>query len=65
LAAGSFRVVIASILAESDISSIPISSFKSYHIIVPKADLPRTVKVLRKYLDGFKKKQTAVQKSSS
>jgi len=64
LAAGKFRVAIASILAESDISSIPISSFKSYHIIVPKADLPRTVKALRKYLDSFKKKRTGSSKKT-
>jgi hypothetical protein len=63
LTAGNFRVAIASILAESDIDSIPISSFRSYHIIVPKADLPRTVKALRKFLDGFKKKQIRGSKS--
>ena len=60
--AGSFRVAIASILSESGIRSIPISSFKSYHIIVPKTDLPRTVKILRKFLDSFKKRRTGRSK---
>lgn len=64
LAAGSFRIAIASLLAESDINSIPISSFKRYHIIVPKADLPRTVKTLRKFLDSYKKKQSGGSKKS-
>ncbi len=54
--AGSFRVAIASTLAEAGIRSIPISSFRSYHTIVPKEDLPRTVKAVRKLLDSFKKK---------
>jgi len=57
LVAGKFRVAIASALAEANIDSIPISSFKRYHVIVPKADLPRTVKVLRKMIEGGKKKQ--------
>jgi hypothetical protein len=60
--AGGFRAAIASIMAESDISSIPISSFRSYHIIVPKADLPRTVKALRKFLDSCRKKQAGNSK---
>ncbi|MBN1571117.1 MAG: hypothetical protein JXA73_24995 [Acidobacteria bacterium] len=62
--AGSFRVAIASILAESGIRSIPISSFKSYHTIVPKADLPRTVKALRKFLESYKKKRAGAAKKS-
>ena len=64
LDAGAFRAAISSIMAESGISSIPISSFKSYHIIVPKGDLPRTVKALRKFLDGFKKKPAGASKKS-
>jgi hypothetical protein len=64
LEAGSFRVAVASLLAESNINSIPISSFKRYNIIVPKADLPRTVKILRKFLDSLKKKRTGGSKKS-
>lgn len=62
--AGGFRIAVASILAEACIRSIPISSFKSYHTIVPKADLPRTVKALRKFLDSFKKKPAGSSKKS-
>jgi hypothetical protein len=64
LDAGNFRAAISSIITDSGISSIPISSFRSYHIIVPKGDLPRTVKVVRKFLDGFKKKPTDAAKKS-
>jgi hypothetical protein len=52
LVAGRFRVAIASALAEANINSIPISSFKRYHVVVPKADLPRTVKVLRSLIES-------------
>jgi len=51
-------------MAESEIRSIPISSFRSYHIIVPKEDLPRTVKIMRKFLDSFKKKPGVSTKKS-
>lgn len=63
LSAGGFRVAIASILSEANISSLPISSFKRYHIVVPKTDLPRTVKVLRKFLDSHRKKSRSSKKS--
>ncbi len=62
LEAGSLRAAISALMAESEISSIPISSFRSYHIIVPKGDLPRTVKILRKFLDSFKKKPAVSEK---
>jgi hypothetical protein len=62
LSAGGFRVAVASLLAEADISSIPISSFKRYHIVVPRKDLPRTVKILRKFLDGVKKGRAAASR---
>jgi hypothetical protein len=64
LVAGSFRIAIASLLSEHNISSLPISSFKRYHTIVPKKDLPRTVKVLRKFLDSARKKQAGGSKKS-
>jgi hypothetical protein len=62
LSAGGFRVAVASLLAEADISSIPISSFKLYHIVVPKTDLPRSVRVLRKFLDSVKKRNSRAKK---
>jgi hypothetical protein len=57
LVAGRFRVAIASVLAEANINSFPISSLKRYHVVVPKADLPRTVKVLRDLIESGKKKR--------
>ncbi|HTY64649.1 MAG TPA: ACT domain-containing protein [Acidobacteriota bacterium] len=62
MVAGKFRIAIASALAEANINSIPISSFKRYHVIVPKADLPRTVRVLRNLISCGKKKRTARSK---
>lgn len=62
LVAGRFRVAIASALAEANINSIPISSFKRYHVVVPKADLPRTVRILRNLIEGSKKKRAVKAK---
>jgi hypothetical protein len=56
LVASGYMSAIGSVLTKSNINAIPISSFKGDHIIVPKADLPRTVRVLRDFLNGFKKK---------
>lgn len=58
LVAGWIRIAIASALAEANIKSIPISSFKRYHVVVPKADLPRTVRILRQLIESGKKKKT-------
>jgi hypothetical protein len=55
LVASGYMCAIGSILTEANINVTPISSFKGDHIIVPKADLPRTVKVLRDFLHGYKK----------
>jgi hypothetical protein len=54
-----YMSAIGSVLTNSNIHAIPIFSFKGDHIIVPKADLPRTVKVLRTFLDGIKKKPSS------
>jgi hypothetical protein len=51
-----YMAAIGSVLTESKLSSIPISSFKHDHILVPKADLPHTVRVLRNFLESCKKK---------
>lgn len=56
LVAAGYMCAMGSVLTEANISAIPISSFKSDHIIVPKEDLPRTVKVLRDFLHSCKKK---------
>jgi hypothetical protein len=63
LVASGYMCAIASVLTEAGISVIPISSFKSDHVIVPKGDLPRTVKVLRDFLNSCKKKPRSRAKS--
>ena len=50
-----YMAAIGSVLREHKISALPISSFKHDHIIVPKTELPRTVKVLRNFLASCKK----------
>ena len=55
LVASGYMCAIGSVLTEANITAIPISSFKGDHIIVPKADLPRTIKVLRNFLASCKK----------
>jgi hypothetical protein len=63
LVASGYMAAIGAVLRESKISALPISSFKHDHIIVPKAELPRAVKVLRSFLDGLKgKKPSRVKK---
>jgi hypothetical protein len=55
LVATGYMAAFGSVLREAKISALPISSFKHDHIIVPKAELPRTVKVLRHFLATCKK----------
>jgi hypothetical protein len=55
LVTSGYMSAIGSVLRESKLSALPISSFKHDHIIVPKAELPRTVKVLRNFLSTCKK----------
>ncbi len=56
LVAIGYMATIGSILTESKISAMPISSFKHDQIIVPKAELPRAIKVLREFLESCRKK---------
>jgi hypothetical protein len=56
LVVSGYMAAIGSILTEAKIGALPISSFKHDHIIVPKAELPHAVKVLRNFLEGCKKK---------
>jgi len=62
MVATGYMAAIGSVLTESNLSSIPISSFKHDHILVPKADLPHTVRVLRNFLSSCKKKPSAGKK---
>ncbi len=41
-------------LLESEILAFPISSLRRNHILVQKRDLPRTVRVLRKFIEQCK-----------
>jgi hypothetical protein len=58
-----YMAAIGSVLTEASLSSVPISSFKHDHILVPKTDLPHTVRVLRDFLDSCKKKSAGGKKS--
>lgn len=64
LVASGYMCAIGSVLTDANISAIPISSLKSDHIIVPKPDLPRTVKVLRELLQSHKKKSASRSKKA-
>lgn len=59
LATSGYMCAIGSVLTQAKIGAIPISSLKSDHIIVPKANLPRAVKVLREFLLSHKKKSSS------
>ncbi len=59
-----YMSAIGSVLTDSKISAIPIFSFKGDHIIVPKGDLPRTVRVLREFLGSVGKKPSQPRKRS-
>jgi hypothetical protein len=63
MVASGYMAAIGSVLTEANLSSVPISSFRHDHILVPKADLPHTVRVLRNFLDGCKKKTTGAIKN--
>jgi hypothetical protein len=65
LVATGYMCAIGSVLTEANINATPISSFKGDHIIVPKADLPRTVKVLRGFLNSCKKKPSSSRSKQS
>ena len=52
-----YLATIGSALKDSKISSIPVSTLKNSHILVPKSDLPRAVRILRDFLESHKKKR--------
>lgn len=45
---------LGAVLSESQIRGFPISSFRRNHILVQKRDLPRTMRVLRKFVEQCK-----------
>ncbi len=56
MVARGYMATIGTLLAESNLSVMPFSTFLRDHIIVPKADLPRTVRVVRQFLASCRKK---------
>lgn len=52
MVARGYMATIGTILAESKLGALPISTLLRDHIIVPKADLPRTVRVIRDFLES-------------
>jgi hypothetical protein len=44
-----------SVLNDLKIPFIPVSTLKTNHILVPKSDLPRAVRLLREFLENYKK----------
>ncbi len=64
LAASGYMAAIGGVLTAAKINTIPISSFKHDHLLVPKKDLPRTVRALRDFLEGCKKKPSKNKKKS-
>jgi hypothetical protein len=58
LVASGYMAAIGAVLRESKISALPISSFKEDYLIVPKAELPRAVKVMRSFLTSCKEKKS-------
>jgi hypothetical protein len=52
MVARGYMATIGTILAEAKLSVMPVSTLLRDHIIVPKADLPRTVRVVRQFLES-------------
>jgi hypothetical protein len=50
-----YIAAISRVLAEDKISLVPISSFSRDHILVKKEDLPRSVRLLRSFLQSCKR----------
>jgi hypothetical protein len=54
-AALGYMAAIGKVLTDNKLSVTPISSFRRDHILVPKRELPKAVKVFRKFLSSCKK----------
>ncbi len=50
-----YLAALSRVIADDKISLVPISSFHRDHILVAKQDLPRTVRVLRQFLQSCKR----------
>lgn len=51
-----YMCVVGTVLSDHGIRAVPTSTFKSDHIIVPREELPRAVKVLRELLASCRQK---------
>jgi hypothetical protein len=51
---GSYTAI-GKVLAEAKLSGTPISSYSCDHLLVPKTNLPRTIRVLRGFLESCQK----------
>ena len=54
----SYLAAVESALKDSKIRIMPVSTLRSCHILVPKLDLPRAVRLLRDFLENNKKKNS-------
>jgi hypothetical protein len=54
-ASGSYTAI-GTVLAEAKLTGAPISSYSCDHLLVPKTSLPRTMRVLRGFLESCKKR---------
>ncbi len=50
--AGRCLTAVGRILTEAGIGAVPLSSFRSDHILVPRKDFPKAVRLLRQHLAG-------------
>ncbi len=50
MVAPGYMATVGSVLADSKISALPVSTLTSDHILVNKADLPRSVRLLRQFI---------------
>jgi hypothetical protein len=60
-----YMAAIEAILKDSKIQVIPVSSLRNGHILVPKGDLPRAVRLLRDFMESCKKKKKTAKKAKA
>jgi len=61
----SYLATIESVLKDSKINLIPVSTLKANHILVPKTDLPRAVRLIRDFLENCKKKKKSKARNNN
>ena len=57
-----YLATIGAALKDTKIRSIPVSTLKNSSILVPKSDVPRAVRLLRDFLEKYKKKKPTARK---